>query len=230
MLTFVSLLYQVWLNRVGDSLGQWMNGRHKLANEQGMIARTRHRQSVVLYLDIRSLKFAFIDINELSTDRLQAVMPQSHSTTGPVRFLAPVPFLARKVEWGARRNFTPVLFSWSHQATGPVRLDTAGYLWFDGIIRRTPHEPRAMPVWASYGPHTRISNVLHILRDSCGTHKGATRHPYGHVRELTQPEFAKIPHGRRVWPYGGGTGPLRSSHGLFTGCSWSLYPCGAVSL
>ena len=50
------------------------------------------------------------------------VMPQSHPTTDPVRFLTPVRFLARKTERSANRNFTSVLFSWSHQATGPVRL------------------------------------------------------------------------------------------------------------
>ena len=39
------------------------------------------------------------------------LMPQSHPTTGPVRFLAPVRFLSCKAELSARRNFTPVLFS-----------------------------------------------------------------------------------------------------------------------
>ena len=42
------------------------------------------------------------------------LMPQSHPTTGPVRILSPVRFLARKAEWSARTNFTSVLFSWSH--------------------------------------------------------------------------------------------------------------------
>ena len=37
------------------------------------------------------------------------LMPQSHPTTGPVRFLSPVRFLALKAEWSARRNFTSVL-------------------------------------------------------------------------------------------------------------------------
>ena len=55
-------------------------------------------------------------------------MPQSHPTTDPERFLSPVRYLARKAEWSARRNFTSVLFSWSHQATDPVRLDTTVYL------------------------------------------------------------------------------------------------------
>ena len=101
------------------------------------------------------------------------IMPQSHPTTGPVRFLSPVRFLAvrflaRKAEWSASRNFTLVLFSWSHQATGPVRLDTAVYLWFGWIIRMTPWVPRAVPVRASHGPRTGIFNVFHILRDPYG--------------------------------------------------------------
>ena len=44
-----------------------------------------------------------------------------------------------------------------------------------------------MPVRAPYEPRMEISNVYHILRDPYGAHKGAVRHPYGHVRELTQP-------------------------------------------
>ena len=65
------------------------------------------------------------------------------------------------------------------------------------------------------------------LTGSCRTHKGAIRHSYGHVMALTQPEFAKIPHSRRMWRYGACTGPLRSPHGLFTGCLRSINPCGA---
>ena len=97
------------------------------------------------------------------------IIPESHPTTGPVRFLAPIRFLVRNTEWSARRNFTPVLFSWPHQPTGPVRLGTAGHVWFDRIIRRTPHGHRAMPVRASYGPRTGISNVFHFVRGPCGT-------------------------------------------------------------
>ena len=93
--------------------------------------------------------------------------------------LSPVRFLARKAEWSTRRNFTSVLFSGSHQATGPVRLDTA--------VHRTPQVPRTMPVRASCGPRTRIFNVFHILWGPYGTHKGAARHSYRHVRELRQP-------------------------------------------
>ena len=137
-------------------------------------------------------------------------MPQSHPTTGPVRFSSPVRFLARKAEWSARRNFTSVLFSWSQQASGPVRLDTDVYLWFGWIIRRTPRVPRAMP----RVPHGNLQ-YFHILRGPCVTRKGAVRRPYGHVRELTQPEFAKIPHWRRIWSHQARTGPLRAIHGLF---------------
>ena len=102
-------------------------------------------------------------------------MPQSHPTTGPVRFLSPVRFLARKAEWSARRNFTSVLFSWSHQATGPVRLDTAVYLWFDWIIRMTPRVPRAVHVRASCGP-LRESSMFFM---SYGTRTGPVRDTQG---------------------------------------------------
>ena len=114
------------------------------------------------------------------------VMPQSHPTTGPVRFLSPVRFLARKAEWSTRRIFTSVLFPWSHQATGPVRLDTSANLWFGWIIRRTPRVPRAMPVREltgpareSYGPRRGIFNVFYIPRNPYGARAWSARVPYG---------------------------------------------------
>ena len=64
------------------------------------------------------------------------------------------------------------------------------------------------------------------IRGPCVTRKGAN----WHVRELTQPELAKIPHGRRIWPHGARTVPLRSSHELFTGCLRSVNPYGARKL
>ena len=143
------------------------------------------------------------------------VMPQSHPTTGPVRFLSPVRFLARKAEWSARRNFTSVLFSWSHQARGPVRLDTAVYWWFGWIIRMTPRVPRAGIVRAPYGNLQCFAYPTGPVRGPCGTRKGSVRRPYGHARELTQPELAKIPHGRRILPYGA----VRAPYGARTGCS-----------
>ena len=162
------------------------------------------------------------------------VMPQSHPTMAPVRFLSPVRFIARKAEWSVRRNFASVLFSWSHQATGPVRLDTAAYLWFGWIIRRTPWVPPCdARTGIVRGPHGNLqcfSYPTGPVRGSCGTRKGAVQRPYGHIRELTQPELAKIPHGRRIWPYGACTDPLRSPHGLFTGWLQSLNPYGAHKL
>ena len=119
--------------------------------------------------------------------------------------------------------FTSVLFSWSHQTTGPVRLETAVHLWFGRMIRRTPRVPRAMPVRASYGPRKGIFNVFHIPRDPYGTRKAAIQHPYGHVRELIQPKLTKIPHRRRIWscgartdPQGRHTTPLRTRKGIDT--------------
>ena len=106
-----------------------------------------------------------------------SVMPQSHPTTGPVRFLSPIRFLACKAEWSPRRNFTSVLFPWSHQAMGPVRLHTCAYLWFGWTIRRTPWVPRLMPVGASYGPRMVIFNVFHILRDPYGARAWPPRVP-----------------------------------------------------
>ena len=43
-------------------------------------------------------------------------------------------------------------------------------------------------------------------------------------------ELTKIPHRRRIWPYGVCTGPLRSPHGLFTGCLGYQNPYGARKL
>ena len=139
-------------------------------------------------------------------------MPQSHPPTAPVRFLSPVRFLARKAEWSARRNLTLVLFSWSHQATGPVRHDTAVHLWFGWIIHRTPRLPCAIPIRAPHVNFQCFSYHTGSVWGPCGTRKRAVGHPCGHVRELTQPELAKIPHGHRIWPYE----PL-------TGCSWAVY-------
>ena len=91
------------------------------------------------------------------------------------------------------------------------------------MILRTPRVPRAGPVRASYGLRTEIFHVIHIIQGPCGTLKGAVRQPYGHVKELTQSELAKLPHGRRIWPCGARTGPARASYsavravpGLFT--------------
>ena len=95
----------------------------------------------------------------------QPLMPQSHPTTDPAQLLSPVWFFAREAEWSARRIFTSVLFSWSHQATGPVRLDTSVHLWFGRMIRKTPRVPHTMPVRAPQG-------ILQFFFISYGTRTG----------------------------------------------------------
>ena len=85
---------------------------------------------------------------------------------------------------------------------------------------RTGPERKSSMFFISYGTCTR----------PCGTRKGAVRQPYGHVRELTPPELAKLPHGCRIWPYGARTGPLRAPQGLFKGCLQYLNPYGTRKL
>ena len=162
------------------------------------------------------------------------LMPQSHPTMGPVRFLSPVRFLARKAQWSAHSNFSSVLFPWSHQAKGPVRLDASAYLWFGWIIRRTHQEPRAMPVRALLGPHTRIFNVFHILRAPYGARAWPARVPYGALMDTSgnwhnhdwQKSRTGVVFGCRG-PIRPLTVPARAVHGLFTGCLQSLNPYGA---
>ena len=145
-------------------------------------------------------------------------MPQSHPTTGPVRFISPVRFLARKTEWRARRNFTSVLFSWSHHATGPVRLDTAVHLWLGRMIRRTPRVQRAMSVRAWYGPARESS----MFFTSCETRTGPVRDPQG--RRTTPLRTRKGIDATRIdksytGVLFGHTGPVRAPYGPHMGCS-----------
>ena len=152
------------------------------------------------------------------------------SNHGPRTILSPVRFLARRTEWIARRNFTSVLFSWSHQAVGPVQLHTSAYLWFGWIIRKTPWVPRAMPASASYGPRTWILNVFHILRDPYGARAWTERVPYGYLTGTYRnwhnhnwPKSHKdvvFGHtGLVLGPYGPLTVPARAPYGPRTGCS-----------
>ena len=157
-------------------------------------------------------------------------MPHSHPTTGPVRFLSPVRFLARKAEWSARRNFTSVLFPWSHQATGSALLDTFAHLCLGWIIRRTSRVPRAMPVRASYGARTGIFNNFHILRDPYGTRALPTRVPYGALTDTQGNWHNHNWQKKRTGVVFGRTGPVRAPHGLFTGCSQSQNSYGARKL
>ena len=65
------------------------------------------------------------------------------------------------------------------------------------------------------------------VRGPCVTRKGVVRRLCRHERELSQPEWGKIPNGRRIWLYWARTDPFRSPHGLFTGCLRSLNPYGS---
>ena len=116
------------------------------------------------------------------------LMPQSHPTTGPERFLSPVRFLVRKADF----------------YVGAVSVVTSGYgprtAW-DGCIlmfglnssqdstgKPTPCDARAGIV----RPRTGIFNVFHILRDPYWARAWPARVPYGALtdaftRELTQP-------------------------------------------
>ena len=78
------------------------------------------------------------------------------------------------------------------------------------------------------GP-ARESSMFFIsyLRDPQGRRTcGCLAAPYGHVRELTQPELTKIPYGRRIWPYR----CVRALYGPRTGCSRFLTQYGARKL
>ena len=151
------------------------------------------------------------------------VMPQSHPTTGPVRFLSPVRFLARQAEWSARRNLTSVLFPWPHQAMGPVRLDTSAILWFGWIICRTSRIPRAMPVQASCGPHTGIFNIFHILRDPYGARAWPARVPYGALTDTKGNWHHHNWQKSRTGVVFGRTRPVRGPYGPRTGCSRAVH-------
>ena len=94
----------------------------------------------------------------------------------------------------------------------------------------SPCGARTGIVRAPHGNHQCFSYPTGPVRGPCGTRKGAVRQSCGHARELTQPELAKLPHGRRIWPYGTRTGPLRAPQGLFTGCLQYLNPYGARNL
>ena len=94
----------------------------------------------------------------------------------------------------------------------------------------SPCGARTGIVRAPHGNHQCFSYPTGPVRGPCGTRKGAIRQSCGDARELTQPELAKLPHGRRIWPYGPRTGPLRAPQGLFMGCLQYLNPYGARKL
>ena len=78
----------------------------------------------------------------------------------------------------------------------------------------TPCDARAGIVRAPHGNLQCVSYPTGLVRGPCVTRKGAIRRPYRHVKVMTQPELAKIPHGHRIWPYGSLMVPARAVHGL----------------
>ena len=84
----------------------------------------------------------------------------------PRTILAPVRFLAPKAEWSTRRNITPVPFSWSHQATGPVQFDTVVY---------------TLMAWSnnSHGHRTGPARESPMFFIPYGTRTGPMRDPLG---------------------------------------------------
>ena len=91
------------------------------------------------------------------------------------------------------------------------------------------HDSTGTPCGHRAGP-VRESSMFFISYGTRTGPVGAVRRHYGHARDLTQPELAKIPHGRRILPYGSRTSPVRFPHGLFTGCLKYLNPYGARKL
>ena len=91
----------------------------------------------------------------------------------------------------------------------------------------TPCGARTGIVRALHGNLQCSSYPTGPVRGPCGTHKGAVRQPYGHVRKLTQRELSKLPHGHRIWPYGA---RMQTPQGLFTGSLQYLNPYGARKL
>ena len=146
-------------------------------------------------------------------------MPQSHPTTGPARFLSPARFLARKAKWSAHRNFRSVLFLWSHQATGPVWLDTAVHGW---IIRRTPWLSCAMPVQHHTGL-TQESSMFFISYETCA---GPSRVPHNTLADTSGNWHNQNWQKSHTGVVFGRTGP----HRPITGCLRSQNPYGARKL
>ena len=126
------------------------------------------------------------------------------SNHGPCTIFSTRTIFARKAERSARRNYTPLLFSWSHQAAGPVWFDTAVHLWFDRIIHRTSHRPRAMPVWAPHGNLQRFSYPTGPVRapQGCRTAPVWTRKGIETTRICKNPTRAYV--------------VVRAVYGLFT--------------
>ena len=145
-------------------------------------------------------------------------MPQWHPTMGPIRFLAPVRFLARKAKWSACRNFTLVLFSWSHQATGPVRQAWHGCsltVWLNNSQDSTWTPCDAHAGSARESPMFFISYRTHMgpVQDLQGVPCVQTCKAINTIKICKNPARASYVAVRG--PYGPLMVPAQAVHGLF---------------
>ena len=85
-------------------------------------------------------------------------------------------FLARKAEWSGRGDFTSVLFS---RSSGYGPSNTAAYLWFGWMIRRTPRVHRSGIVRAPYGNLQCFSGVVFGRTGPCGRLTAPARAAHG---------------------------------------------------
>ena len=113
-------------------------------------------------------------------------------------------------DWVIKPSEAPIGILRPYCCRGHIRL-CACYglirLCTDGLIEKLACDNRAGVVRALHEYIQCFSYQTWPIRDPCGTRKGAVWYPCEHIQELTQPEFAKIPYGRRAWQSRARTGP-----------------------
>ena len=115
---------------------------------------------------------------------------------------------------------------------GPMRLDTAAYLWFGWIIRSTPRVPVRCPYGHRTGP-ARGSMFFISYRTRTGPVRdpqGCRTTPLWTRKGIDTTIIGKNPAWASYLAVRGRTGPLRFPHGLFTGWLQSLNLDGARKL
>ena len=141
-------------------------------------------------------------------------MPQSHPTTGPVRFLSPVQFLARKAEWRASRNLRRCC------SRGHIRL-WARTAWHSCTLMVWSNDSKGIPCDA------REPSMFFILY---GTRTGPVQDPQGccttPLRTRKGIDTTRIDKNPARASYLAVRGP----HWLFTGCLGCQNPYGARKL
>ena len=146
------------------------------------------------YMEMHPLYWPFV--GESTTDDRWIPLCLSHIQPRAQSDFLITRTISLKTAWNARRNLTSVLFSWSHQATGPVRRPY-GHVR-DNQNRQKPHTGVARR--APYGPRTGCSWYL----NPCGARKLIM-----HALKLYGPRTgrqnsycaARGPRGPRAWTY-----------------------------